>query len=169
MAGFRKAKAEGKVSFYANMTSVEPVMEAFQKKYGVKGVIWRAGSENILNRALQENRARRYAVDIVETNGPELESLSREKILAPHPHQDKADRKRDVAAPEHAEDGGQAGQAELAGGAGKIRRRAADGARADAKLGRRHEINARYTFSTQDLFEPYAEEAQSIPVDVRAT
>jgi len=36
-------------------------------------------------------------------------------------------------------------------------------ARGDTKLGRRDEINVRYSFSTQDLFEPYAEEAQSIP------
>ncbi|MBU2054279.1 MAG: ABC transporter substrate-binding protein, partial [Proteobacteria bacterium] len=31
-----KAKAEGKVTFYANITAVEPILEAFGKKYGVK-------------------------------------------------------------------------------------------------------------------------------------
>src|SRR4030095_4727313 len=58
-----------------------PVVEAFEKKYGVKASIWRAGSEAVLNRALQEARAGRHTVDVVETNGPELESLSREQIL----------------------------------------------------------------------------------------
>ena len=32
-----KTKAEGKVTFYANITAIEPVMEAFTKKFGVKG------------------------------------------------------------------------------------------------------------------------------------
>jgi len=36
-------------------------------------------------------------------------------------------------------------------------------ARADWKAGAKDEFNARFTFATQDLFEPYAEEAQSIP------
>jgi iron(III) transport system substrate-binding protein len=54
---------------------------AYEKKYGIKASIWRAGSEQVLNRALQESRAGRHTVDIVETNGPELEGLSREKIL----------------------------------------------------------------------------------------
>ncbi|MFH1122417.1 MAG: hypothetical protein V1758_02040, partial [Pseudomonadota bacterium] len=31
-----KARAEGKVTFYANITSVEPILEDFGKKYGVK-------------------------------------------------------------------------------------------------------------------------------------
>ncbi len=29
-----KARSEGKVTFYANITAVEPVVEAFTKKYG---------------------------------------------------------------------------------------------------------------------------------------
>jgi iron(III) transport system substrate-binding protein len=77
------AKKEGTFTVYtsAQTTDLDPLLAAFEKKYGVKGVIWRAGSENVLNRALQEARANRNTVDIIETNGPELESLSREKIL----------------------------------------------------------------------------------------
>ena len=77
------AKKEGTFTVYtsAQSSDIAPLLEAFEKKYGVKSVVWRAGSENVLNRALQEARANRNTVDIVETNGPELESLSREKIL----------------------------------------------------------------------------------------
>ncbi|HEX7403686.1 MAG TPA: ABC transporter substrate-binding protein [Usitatibacter sp.] len=44
---------------------------------------WRAGSEKVLQRALVESRANRNDADVIETNGPELESLHREKILQP--------------------------------------------------------------------------------------
>jgi len=77
------AKREGELTIYtsAQTTDLGPVIEAFEKKYGVKASIWRAGSEAVLNRALQEARAGRHTVDVVETNGPELESMSREQIL----------------------------------------------------------------------------------------
>jgi iron(III) transport system substrate-binding protein len=77
------AKREGEITIYtsAQTTDLGPVVEAYEKKYGIKASIWRAGSEAVLNRAVQEARAGRHAVDVVETNGPELESLSREQIL----------------------------------------------------------------------------------------
>jgi spermidine/putrescine-binding protein len=56
---------------------------AFEKKYGVKVKGWRAGSEKVLQRALTEARANRNDADVIETNGPELESLHREKVLQP--------------------------------------------------------------------------------------
>jgi iron(III) transport system substrate-binding protein len=77
------AKQEGALTVYtsAQTDDLGPVVAAFEKKYGLTASIWRAGSEQVLNRALQESRAGRHTVDIVETNGPELEGLSREKIL----------------------------------------------------------------------------------------
>jgi iron(III) transport system substrate-binding protein len=56
---------------------------AFEKKYGVKLKTWRANSEKVLQRAVTEARAGRHDADIVETNGPQLESLYREKGLQP--------------------------------------------------------------------------------------
>jgi iron(III) transport system substrate-binding protein len=78
------AKREGEITIYtsAQTTDLGPVVEAFEKKYGIRANLWRAGSEAVLNRALQEARAARHTVDVVETNGPELESMSREQILA---------------------------------------------------------------------------------------
>jgi ABC-type Fe3+ transport system substrate-binding protein len=77
------ARREAELSIYtsAQVSDLGAVVEAYEKKYGVKASIWRAGSEAVLNRALQEARAGRYTVDIVDTNGPELEALSREQHL----------------------------------------------------------------------------------------
>jgi iron(III) transport system substrate-binding protein len=77
------AKQEGQLTVYtsAQTDDLGPVVQAFEKKYGIKASIWRAGSEVVLNRALQESRAGRHTVDVVETNGPELEGLARERVL----------------------------------------------------------------------------------------
>ena len=77
------ARREGELTVYTSAQSNDlgAVVEAFESKYGIKASVWRAGSEAVLNRALQESRAGRHTVDVVETNGPELESLSREQIL----------------------------------------------------------------------------------------
>lgn len=77
------AKKEGALSMYtsAQGSDMGPLVAAFEKKYGVKTEMWRAGSEKVLQRAVTEARANRFTVDVVETNGPELESLSREKIF----------------------------------------------------------------------------------------
>ena len=77
------ARREGELTLYtsAQTSDLGPVVEAYEKKYGIRATIWRAGSEAVLNRAVQEARAGRHTVDVVETNGPEMESLSREQIL----------------------------------------------------------------------------------------
>jgi ABC-type Fe3+ transport system substrate-binding protein len=77
------AKKEGTVSVYTSLQTADigRLGAAFEKKYGIKLVPWRAGSEGIVNRTIQEARANRFTVDVVETNGPELESLHRENVL----------------------------------------------------------------------------------------
>jgi iron(III) transport system substrate-binding protein len=77
------ARQEGQLSIYtsAQTTDLGPVVDAFETKYGIEVSLWRAGSEAVLNRTVQETRAGRFTVDVIETNGPELESLHREQIL----------------------------------------------------------------------------------------
>ena len=77
------AKKEGALTIYtsAQGSDMGPLVAAFEKKYGVKAEMWRAGSEKVLQRAVTEARANRFTVDVIETNGPELESLHREKIF----------------------------------------------------------------------------------------
>ncbi len=79
------AKREGEVSVYTSLIAEDllALSQAFERKYGVKVKGWRAGSEKVLQRAVTEARANRNDADVIETNGPELESLYREKILQP--------------------------------------------------------------------------------------
>jgi iron(III) transport system substrate-binding protein len=77
------AKKEGVVSIYTSMPQddMAALTSAFEAKYGVKAKVWRSGSEKILQRGLLEAKAARYEVDVFETNSPEMEVLSREKVL----------------------------------------------------------------------------------------
>lgn len=79
-----RAKQEGTVVLYTSLAPTEskPLADAFQKKYGVRVELWRALSDQVVRRTITEAQARRYAVDVVETNGPEMEMLAREKLLA---------------------------------------------------------------------------------------
>ena len=79
-----KAREEGTLTFYTSMATTKsgPLAQAFEKKYGVKVQLWRALSENVLQRALTEARGGRRALDVVETNAPEVEALAREQVVA---------------------------------------------------------------------------------------
>ncbi len=86
------AKKEGAINMYTSAQSDDmgALVAAFEKKYGLKVTMWRTSSEKVLQRAVTEARANRHTVDVLETNGPELESMHREKIL------------QKVASPHHA-------------------------------------------------------------------
>ena len=79
-----RAKREGRVVVYTSLapTESQPLAQAFEKKYGIRVELWRALSDKVVQRAVTESRAARYSVDVVETNGPEMEMLAREKLLA---------------------------------------------------------------------------------------
>jgi iron(III) transport system substrate-binding protein len=79
------ARKEGTLVLYTSLATSEsvPLTQAFEKKYGVKVQLWRSVSENVLQRTVAEARAGRNAADVIETNGPELEALTREQLLAP--------------------------------------------------------------------------------------
>ena len=76
---------EREVMLYTSLVpeDLTPLSAAFEKKYGVKLKTWRANSEKVLQRAVTEMRAGRSDADVVETNGPQMESLYREKGLQP--------------------------------------------------------------------------------------
>ena len=79
-----RARQEGSVVLYTSLAPTEskPLAEAFEKKYGIKVELWRALSDKVVQRVITEAQARRHSVDVVETNGPEMEMLAREKVLA---------------------------------------------------------------------------------------
>jgi iron(III) transport system substrate-binding protein len=79
-----RARQEGSVSVYTSLapTEAQPLVEAFEAKYGVKVQMWRGLSDGVVQRTLTEARGKRYVVDVIETNGPEMESLAREQVLS---------------------------------------------------------------------------------------
>lgn len=78
-----RAKREGRVVLYTSLAPTEsaPLAAAFEKKYGLKVELWRAASGKVVQRTITEAQGRRFAVDVVETNGPEMEMLARERLL----------------------------------------------------------------------------------------
>jgi iron(III) transport system substrate-binding protein len=79
------AKKEGTLTIYTSATvdDMKALTTAFEKKYGVKTSVWRASSEDIVQRAATEARGNRFAVDVFETDGVYMEAISREKLLQP--------------------------------------------------------------------------------------
>src|SRR5438034_1397588 len=79
------AQKEGSLTLYTSFAEKDlpPLTAAFEKEYGVKVKVWRAGSEKVLQRTLAEAAARRYEVDAIHSSALEMETLHREKILQP--------------------------------------------------------------------------------------
>ena len=79
-----QGRKEGSVVVYTSLAPSEsrPLAEAFEKKTGIKVELWRAISEKVVQRAVTETRAGRFAFDVVETNAPEMEMMAREKLFA---------------------------------------------------------------------------------------
>ena len=77
------ARKEGEVMVYHSTQTedLRPVFDAFTRKYGVKVRDWRSSSENVVQRIVNETRAGKREVDFIENNSPEMEALSREKML----------------------------------------------------------------------------------------
>ena len=78
-----RAKREGTLTLYTSLAPTEskPLADAFEQKYGVKVQLWRAQSDEVVQRVVNEAKGRRFAVDVIETNGPEMEMIAREKLL----------------------------------------------------------------------------------------
>jgi len=77
------AKKEGTLTLYTTFAEKDQptLIKPFEAKYGVKVSIWRAGTDKVLQRTLAEAAARKYDVDAIHFGSPEMEALSREKIL----------------------------------------------------------------------------------------
>ena len=74
------AKREKEVTFYSSMPpeDIALLAAAFDKKYGIKVKVWRADSESLPQRIINDAKARRYEVDIVLGASSALEPLQRE-------------------------------------------------------------------------------------------
>ena len=77
------AKKEGTLTIYTTFAEKDQpaLLNPFEAKYGVKVVVWRAGTDKVLQRTIAESAAKKYSVDVIHFGSPEMEALSREKIL----------------------------------------------------------------------------------------
>src|SRR6266540_1107157 len=79
----RLARQEGSLLLYT--TTPEEYMRRltadFEKKHGVKVNLWRARSEAISQRVMNESRAGTHAVDVIQSIAPSVEGMRREKLL----------------------------------------------------------------------------------------
>ena len=77
------AKSEGALTIYVSMAEpdVRRLLNAFEKRYGIKTTLFRAGKDQVLQRVINEARAGRNTVDFIHNPSPEMEALHREKLL----------------------------------------------------------------------------------------
>ena len=76
------AEKEGELSIYTSNTDMEELASAFEDTYDVSVSVYRASSETMLQRLLQEQRAGFYGADFVDSNAGELYVLNKEGALA---------------------------------------------------------------------------------------
>jgi iron(III) transport system substrate-binding protein len=76
------AKKEGSVDIYASNSSIQQNAAAFQKQYGIKVNAYRADSEEVLQRVLQEAGAGKLPADLIDTNAGELIAMAQKGVLA---------------------------------------------------------------------------------------
>jgi iron(III) transport system substrate-binding protein len=78
------AKKEGQLALYTSNTDMDDVVKAFQDKYGLDVETYRANSETVLQRVLQESSANYQGADLIETNAGELNALQQQQLLYPY-------------------------------------------------------------------------------------
>lgn len=77
-----RARSEGRVAYYANITAIEPIMKAFSADTGVKGDYTRIASTKFVATTITEFEAGRLSADVVQAPIPVLELLKERGILA---------------------------------------------------------------------------------------
>ncbi|MBW2558822.1 MAG: extracellular solute-binding protein [Deltaproteobacteria bacterium] len=77
-----KAKAEGKVSFYANITAIQPIMQEFTRDKGVKGEYTRISTSKFFATVLTEYKAGKLIADVLQSPLPIMELLKDRGVLS---------------------------------------------------------------------------------------
>jgi len=77
-----RARTEGKASFYANITAIEPIMKAFTADTGVKGEYTRISTSKFVATAITEFEAGKLLADVVQAPLPVLDLLKEKGVLA---------------------------------------------------------------------------------------
>lgn len=83
-ADLARAKEEGRATFYANITAVEPIMEDFKTATGVEGVYTRISTSKYVATVLTEHQAGKLVADVLQGPLPILQILKENGVLAPY-------------------------------------------------------------------------------------
>src|SRR6266581_4091993 len=77
-------KESGRIIAYGSLESntVEPIIEAFNKKTGLTVEYWRASATKVMDRALAEVRAGKPAFDVMVNNSGAIYVMKKERIFA---------------------------------------------------------------------------------------
>lgn len=78
------AEKEGKLSIYTSNTDMDKLVEGFENAYDIDVSVYRANSETVLQRELQEQQAGFFGNDVVDTNAGELNVMNKEGLLSPY-------------------------------------------------------------------------------------
>jgi len=78
----KMAQDEGELNLYTSNTDIDDIVDAFSDKYDVDVNVYRANSETVLQRVLQESKANFQGADLIETNAGELNVMNSEGMLA---------------------------------------------------------------------------------------
>jgi iron(III) transport system substrate-binding protein len=78
-----EAQKEGSLTLYTSISAPNLALlrADFEKKYGVKLNVWRAGDEKVVQRIMAETKAGHPGLDLVHVNSLQMEILHREGIL----------------------------------------------------------------------------------------
>jgi len=77
-----KAKQEGSANLYANITAIEPLIEDFTAKTGVKGIYTRISTAKYIATVLTEHMAGKLQADLLQGPLPILQALKDKGVLA---------------------------------------------------------------------------------------
>jgi len=76
-----RARTEGKASFYANITAIEPILKAFTADTGVKAEYTRISTSKFVATAITEFEAGKLMADVVQAPLPVLDLLKERGVL----------------------------------------------------------------------------------------
>jgi len=79
---FGTTAGASKMSFYANITAIEPIMESFAAKTGIKGEYTRISTDKFLATVITEFEAGKLIADVVQAPLPILEMLKDKGVLS---------------------------------------------------------------------------------------
>lgn len=78
------AEKEGKLSVYTSNTDMDKLVDGFENAYNIEVTVYRANSETVLQREIQEQKAGFFGNDLVDTNAGELNVMNSQDMLAPY-------------------------------------------------------------------------------------